>query len=158
MYTVTFPLGIPDNYTVTPPVGWTLVSTTVSSSTTLQVTLLPNSSSGILTVTDTNGSTGYSASITLINDCFIGDCASKMLLSQFCHDIDPCCIECNDYKKKEREIDQKMYNKALALITTYSLAKQNYFIGCNPSDLTNILSLLQVIQSILIRCNICPEI
>lgn len=157
-FTVTFPLGIPQDYTITPPAGWTLVSTVVSGPNTLLVNLIPNSQSGVLTVSDTNGVSSYSTSLMLINDCFIADCASKMLLSQFCHDQDPCCTECNDLKKKEKEIEAKMMNKAIGLLTSYSLAKQNYFITCNNSDLNNILNILNQIKSILIRCGICPQI
>lgn len=157
-FTVTFPNGIPGVYTVVPPTGWTLVSVTVSGSGTLIVTLLPDSSSGVLMVTDNNGTTGYTTSFTLINDCFLADCASKMLLSQFCHDVDICCRDCDDYEKNKKQVQRNMYNKALALITMYSLAKQNYFLSCDPSDLPPILTLLNQIKGILIRCQICPEI
>ena len=81
-----------------------------------------------------------------------------MLLSQFCHDIDPCCTQCDDYKKKEREIEQNNMNKAISLLTMYSLAKENYFLNCLTSNLPAILTLLNQISEILTRCQICPEV
>jgi hypothetical protein len=157
-YTVTFPYGVPANYTVTPPPGWTLVSTVITGTNTIVVTLLPNSSSGTLVVSNNNGVSGYTTDFVLINDCFVSTCAAEMLLSQFCNDIDPCCITCQGYDKTKKEINQKMYNKAVALVTMYALMKQNYFINCDPLILVSLQNMLQQINSILIRCGICPQI
>lgn len=157
--TIVFPGGIPPTYTLTIPTGWTLVSTVVAAYDTLLVTVIPDSTSGIITVSYLNSILQtYTATFQLVNDCFIGNCASNMLLSRFCNDIDPCCISCNEYEVAERKIERDNMNKAVALINTYSLAKQAYFINCLSSDLVYILMLVCEIKSILIRCEICPEI
>lgn len=156
---VTFPGGIPSSYQLVFPQAWQLVGKSVQSLDTLLLTFIPDSNGGIVSVSYLN-STGaqYVATYQLVNDCFIGQCAAKQLLSSFCNDTDPCCVECNDYEKAEKKIEREMMNKALALLTTYSLQKAVYFQDCLQSDLPALQALLLQIKSILIRCGICPKI
>lgn len=157
--TLTFPGGVPPGYTVIPPTGWTLVGSSVSGLDTIAVTLIPGSSvTGTLSISYSSGRVLYTNTFLLVNDCFIGQCVSNMLLSQFCNDQDICCSECDDYKKKDKEIATGMFNKTIGLMTTYSLAKQTYFLTCNTADLNNVVTILNQIKEILIRCSICPSI
>jgi hypothetical protein len=80
--TLSFPDGIPYAYSIIPPTGWTLVGSSISSATTIQVTLIPNSDSGTLVVTyENNNGQQFTVNYPMINDCFISDCASKLMLS-----------------------------------------------------------------------------
>lgn len=157
--TIVFPGGIPLTYTLTIPNGWTLVSKVTAAYDTLIVTVIPNDDNGVISVSYLNsvGNT-YTATFQWVNDCYISKCASKLMLSRFCNDEDPCCIHCSEVKKKELEIERDNMNKCIALLNSYSMAKQKYYMECLTSDLTNLLIISHEIKKTLIRCSLCPEI
>jgi len=156
-FNIYFPTGIPANYVITIPNGWTLVSKTAIDGYNVVIVVIPNNKSGIINVSYSTTAYNYNVNYQTINDCSLANCASKMLLDKFCHDTDPCCRECDDYERNKKEKANEMMNKAIGLITTYSLAKQAYFFNCDSTMLPGIESLLEDINDVLIRCQICPK-